>query len=220
MKFAAGAVLGRSVPPLKLKMLVALAPPEPTKEVVIVPPRSGEVLFMGKRIHRLSTDEIVALGISQVPEGRRIFPRLTVAENLDMGAYLRQDRGGVQKDLAYVYDLFPILAKRRRQPGGTLSGGEQQMLAISRALMARPRLLLLDEPSLGLSPIYVRLIFDIIQRINAEEGTTVFLVEQNANMALKIANRGYVMDNGRIALSGDAETLRNDEGVKSAYLGL
>ncbi len=155
-----------------------------------------------------------------VPEGRRIFPRLTVAENLDMGAYLRRDRDRIKKDLTYIFELFPILEKRRHQPGGTLSGGEQQMLAISRALMARPRLLLLDEPSLGLAPIYVRLIFDIVKRIRDEEGTTIFLVEQNANMALKIADRGYVMENGRIALSGDAETLRNDESVKSAYLGL
>ena len=186
----------------------------------VVPPRSGEVLFMGKPIHRLRPDEIVSLGLSQVPEGRRIFPRLTVAENLDMGAYLRRDRAGIRKDLAYVYDLFPILATRKHQPGGTLSGGEQQMLAISRALMGRPRLLLLDEPSLGLAPIYVRLIFDIIQRISREESATIFLVEQNANMALKVAHRGYVLENGRIVMAGPAAALRNDEGIRTAYLGL
>jgi branched-chain amino acid transport system ATP-binding protein len=186
----------------------------------IVPPRSGAVRFLGEPITSIRPDAVVALGISMVPEGRRIFPRLTVTENLDMGAYLRRDHDRVKKDLTYIFELFPILASRRHQPGGTLSGGEQQMLAISRALMARPRLLLLDEPSLGLAPIYVRLIFDIVKRIRDEEGTTIFLVEQNANMALKIADRGYVMENGRIALSGDAETLRNDENVKSAYLGL
>jgi branched-chain amino acid transport system ATP-binding protein len=186
----------------------------------IVPPRSGEVLFLGKPTSRLSPDAIVALGISQVPEGRRIFPRLTVMENLDMGAYLRRNQAGIKKDLNYIFDLFPILAQRKHQSGGTLSGGEQQMLAISRALMARPRLLLLDEPSLGLGPIYVRLIFDIIRRISIEEGTTIFLVEQNANMALKVAHRAYVMENGRIVLEGSAETLRDNERVKSAYLGL
>ena len=186
----------------------------------VVPPRAGEILFFGKRLNHLNPHEIAALRISQVPEGRRIFPHLTVTENLDMGAYLRRDAAGIKKDLAYIYELFPILAKRRRQQGGTLSGGEQQMLAISRALMSRPRLLLLDEPSLGLAPIYVRLIFDIIQRINAEEGTTIFLVEQNANMALKIAHRGYVMENGRIVLTGSAAALRNDQGVRNAYLGL
>lgn len=156
----------------------------------IVPPRAGEILFMGRRIDGVRPNDIVALGISQVPEGRRIFPYLTVTENLDMGAFLRKDKAGVRKDMEHVFELFPILAERRNQPGGTLSGGEQQMLAISRALMARPRLLLLDEPSLGLAPIYVRLIFDIIRRINREDGTTIFLVEQNANMALKVAHRG------------------------------
>ena len=186
----------------------------------ITPPRAGEALFLGRPITRLSPDEIVARGISQVPEGRRIFPLLTVAENLDMGAYLRRDAAGIKKDLSYIFELFPILAERRHQPGGTLSGGEQQMLAISRALMARPRLLLLDEPSLGLAPIYVRLIFEIIQRINVEDGTTIFLVEQNANMALKIAHRGYVMENGRIVLAGTATALRDNEDVRSAYLGL
>ncbi|MCX7635671.1 MAG: ABC transporter ATP-binding protein [Syntrophales bacterium] len=185
----------------------------------IVPPRSGEILFMGQSLRGREPHEIVSLGISHVPEGRRIFPRLTVQENLDMGAFLRRDRVRIKQDLEHVFELFPILAERRSQAGGTLSGGEQQMLAISRALMARPRLLLMDEPSLGLSPIYVRTIFDIIRRIS-REGTTIFLVEQNANMALKVAHRGYVMENGRIALAGDARDLMNDTAVKSAYLGL
>jgi branched-chain amino acid transport system ATP-binding protein len=186
----------------------------------IVPPRTGEILFLGKPIHRLSPDEIVALGISQVPEGRRIFPLLTVQENLDMGAFLRRDRAGIRKDMDYIFELFPILASRQRQAGGTLSGGEQQMLAISRALMARPRLLLLDEPSLGLAPMMVKLIFQIIGKINRESGTTIFLVEQNANMAMKVAHRGYVMENGRITLSGTAADLLRDEHVKTAYLGI
>jgi branched-chain amino acid transport system ATP-binding protein len=186
----------------------------------IIPPRAGEILFLGRPIQALGADEIVSLGISQVPEGRRIFPRMTVAENLEMGAFLRTDRAGIKSDLDYIYGLFPILAERRHQQGGTLSGGEQQMLAISRALMARPRLLLLDEPSLGLAPLFVTLIFQIIRKISAEQGTTIFLVEQNANMALKIAQRGYVMENGRIAFAGTAESLLNNEAVKSAYLGV
>jgi branched-chain amino acid transport system ATP-binding protein len=186
----------------------------------ITPPRSGEILFLGKPIHRLSPDEIVALGISQVPEGRRIFPLLTVQENLDMGAFLRRDRAGIRKDMDYIFELFPILASRQRQAGGTLSGGEQQMLAISRALMARPRLLLLDEPSLGLAPMMVKLIFQVIGKINGESGTTIFLVEQNANMAMKVAHRGYVMENGRITLSGTAAELLRDEYIKKAYLGI
>ena len=139
----------------------------------------------------MSPNEIVALGISQVPEGRRIFPYLSVAENLDMGAFLRNDRDSVKADMEYIYELFPILAERRHQAGGTLSGGEQQMLAISRALMARPRMLLLDEPSLGLAPLVVKRIFEIISKINAENKTTIFLVEQNANLALKVAHRGH-----------------------------
>jgi branched-chain amino acid transport system ATP-binding protein len=186
----------------------------------IVPPRAGEILFDDKPIQNLSPDDIVALGISLVPEGRRIFPRLTVMENLDMGAFLRRDKVDIRKDVSHIFELFPILAERRNQPGGTLSGGEQQMLAISRALMARPRLLLLDEPSLGLGPIFVKLIFDIIRRINTESGTTIFLVEQNAHMALKVAHRGYVMENGRIILEGSADTLLNNEDVKRAYLGI
>ncbi len=186
----------------------------------IVPPRAGEILFDNKPIQNLSPDEIVASGISLVPEGRRIFPRLTVMENLDMGAFLRRDKADIKKDVSHLFELFPILAERRNQPGGTLSGGEQQMLAISRALMARPRLLLLDEPSLGLGPIFVKLIFDIIKKINAESRTTIFLVEQNAHMALKVAHRGYVMENGRITLEGSADTLLHNEDVKKAYLGI
>ncbi|MHB8763259.1 MAG: ABC transporter ATP-binding protein [Deferrisomatales bacterium] len=186
----------------------------------VVPPRSGEIWFRGEPIHDRAPDEIVSLGLSQVPEGRRIFPHLTVAENLDMGAFLRRDRDGIRKDLDHVYSLFPILAERRHQAGGTLSGGEQQMLAISRALMARPRLLLLDEPSLGLAPLIVKRIFDVIKRINEEDNTTIFLVEQNANLALKVADRGYVMENGAITLAGDARDLLANEEVKKAYLGL
>jgi branched-chain amino acid transport system ATP-binding protein len=186
----------------------------------IVPPRAGEILFDNKPIHNLSPDDIVASGISLVPEGRRIFPRLTVMENLDMGAFLRRDKADIKKDVNHIFELFPILAERRNQPGGTLSGGEQQMLAISRALMARPRLLLLDEPSLGLGPIFVKLIFDIIRKINTESRTTIFLVEQNAHMALKVAHRGYVMENGRITLEGSADTLLHNEDVKKAYLGI
>lgn len=186
----------------------------------IVSPRSGEILFMGKPIQHLSPDRIVSLGISQVPEGRRIFPRLTVKENLEMGAFLRDDKATIKSDLDHIYSLFPLLAERRSQQGGTLSGGEQQMLAISRALMARPKLLLLDEPSLGLAPLVVKLIFEIIRKINTESGTTIFLVEQNANMALKVAHRGYVMENGRLILEGSAETLLHNEDVRKAYLGV
>jgi branched-chain amino acid transport system ATP-binding protein len=186
----------------------------------IVPPRTGSVSFMGEPITRMNPDKIVSMGISQVPEGRRIFPYLTVAENLDMGAFLRDDKDGVQSDLDYVFDLFPILAERRNQAGGTLSGGEQQMLAISRALMARPRLLLLDEPSLGLAPLIVKQIFEIIKKVNSENNTTIFLVEQNANLALKVAHRGYVMENGCITLSDAADSLLVNEDVKTAYLGI
>lgn len=186
----------------------------------IAPPRSGEIFFMGQPIQELSPNKIVALGISQVPEGRRIFPRLSVTENLDMGAFLRPDKDGIKKDIDYIYSLFPILAERRAQAGGTLSGGEQQMLALSRALMARPRLLLMDEPSLGLAPIIVRQIFDIIKKINAESNTTIFLVEQNANLALKVAHRGYVMETGRITVSDSAEKLLANDDVRRAYLGI
>jgi branched-chain amino acid transport system ATP-binding protein len=185
----------------------------------IVPPRSGEIRFLDRPIQGNNPDAIVALGVSQVPEGRRIFPQLTVLENLDMGAFLRKDRQEIKKDIDHIFTLFPILAERRHQRGGTLSGGEQQMLAISRALMARPRLLLLDEPSLGLAPLLVKLIFEIIGQIN-EAGTTIFLVEQNAHMALKVAHRGYVMENGRITLEGAARDLLVNEQVKRAYLGI
>lgn len=186
----------------------------------IVPPRSGDILFMGKPIHDLSPNQIVSLGISQVPEGRRIFPYLTVVENLDMGAFLRTDKDGIKQDMEYIFELFPILAERRHQAGGTLSGGEQQMLAISRALMARPMLLLMDEPSLGLAPLIVKQIFEIIRKVNTENNTTIFLVEQNANLALKVAHRGYVMETGRITLADSAKKLLADEKVKKAYLGL
>jgi len=186
----------------------------------IVPPRSGEVLFMGKPIQDLPPNDIVALGISQVPEGRRIFPFLSVAENLDMGAFLRNDKDEIKRDIEYIYELFPILADRRNQAGGTLSGGEQQMLAISRALMAKPRLLLMDEPSLGLAPLIVKQIFEIIKKINAENKTTIFLVEQNANMALKVAHRGYVMETGRVSMADTAANLLANDEVRKAYLGI
>ncbi|OQX29057.1 MAG: branched-chain amino acid ABC transporter ATP-binding protein [Spirochaeta sp. LUC14_002_19_P3] len=186
----------------------------------ITKPRSGKILFEGKDITSLPPHEIVSLGICQVPEGRRIFPQLSVLENLDMGAYLRHDKEGIKADLDYVFELFPILSNRRHQSGGTLSGGEQQMLAISRAIMAKPRLLLLDEPSLGLAPLIVRQIFSIIERINAEHGTTIFLVEQNANMALKLAHRGYVLQNGVIVQTDTSEALLADNKIKEAYLGL
>jgi branched-chain amino acid transport system ATP-binding protein len=186
----------------------------------IVPPRYGEITFLGRPIHQMSPDRIFALGIVQVPEGRRIFPLLTVTENLDMGAYLRNDRKGIAQDIDYIFSLFPRLAERRHQMGGTLSGGEQQMLAISRGLMSRPKLLLLDEPSLGLAPVLVQLIFATIEKINRENKTTIFLVEQNANMALRIAHRGYVMESGVITLQDTAENLLNSEKVKQAYLGL
>lgn len=186
----------------------------------IVPPRSGEILFQGKPVHGLSGDKIVQMGIIQVPEGRRIFPNMSVMENLEMGAFLRSNKVLVKQDINMVMELFPILAQRRGQLGGTLSGGEQQMLAISRALMARPRLLLLDEPSLGLAPIIIQQIFDIIRKINRDNNTTIFLVEQNANQALKLAHRGYVMENGRITLTDTSEKLLDNEDVKKAYLGL
>ena len=186
----------------------------------ITPPRKGEVAFRGSRIEHLRPEEIVKLGICQVPEGRRIFPDMTIVENLEMGAFLRNDKAAIKTDLEMVFDLFPILEQRRSQLGGTLSGGEQQMLAISRALMARPRLLLLDEPSLGLAPLIIQQIFEIIKKINKENGTTIFLVEQNANQALKLADRGYVMENGRITLVDKASALLENDEVRKAYLGL
>ncbi len=182
-------------------------------------PRSGTITFDGKPIQALQPNEIVRLGISQVPEGRLIFPSLSVAENLDLGAFLRNDTAEIARDKEYVFSLFPILSQRISQAGGTLSGGEQQMLAVGRAIMARPKLLLLDEPSLGLAPIIIQQIFNIIQKINSN-GTTVFLVEQNANQALHIADRGYVMENGRIILEDTASKLLASETVRTAYLGM
>jgi branched-chain amino acid transport system ATP-binding protein len=186
----------------------------------VVPPREGQIYFQDTPITGLSPDDIVRLGIIQVPEGRHIFPGLTVRENLDMGAMLRRDKVEIAKDLDYVYDLFPILRDRKSQAGGTLSGGEQQMLAISRALMARPKVLLLDEPSLGLAPLLVQQIFGIIRKINKENGTTIFLVEQNANLALKVSDRGYVMETGTITLTDTADNLLANEEVRRAYLGV
>ncbi len=186
----------------------------------ITPVRGGAVYLDGQDITRLNPNSIVELGIAQVPEGRRIFPQLTVTENLDMGAFLRKDKAGIKADMEEVFTLFPRLAERRHQAGGTLSGGEQQMLAISRALMQRPRVLLLDEPSLGLAPIFVQHIFEIIKMINAERKTTIFLVEQNAHMALKIAHKGYVLQNGRIKIEDSAENLLANEEVRKAYLGI
>ena len=187
----------------------------PTRESGIVPPRSGEIIFEGDSLVGESPDTIVRRGVIQVPEGRHIFPGLSVQENLDMGALLRRDRDGIAADLEYVFSLFPILKDRRH-----LAGGEQQMLAISRALMARPRLLLLDEPSLGLAPLLVQQIFEIIKKINSENGTTIFLVEQNAYLALKVADRGYVMETGTIKLTDTGENLLENEEIRRAYLGV
>jgi len=185
----------------------------------VTQPRQGKIEFLGEDITKLSTEKIVAKGITQVPEGRMIFPRLTVRENLLMGSYLRNDKDGIKADEEKVYELFPKMRERMKQHGGTLSGGEQQMLAIGRALMARPKVLLLDEPSLGLAPIVVENIFEIIQRIN-REGVTILLVEQNAQMALHIAHRGYVLETGAVTLEGPAKDLLEDPKVRSAYLGL
>jgi branched-chain amino acid transport system ATP-binding protein len=182
--------------------------------------RTGTITFEGQDITHMDPDKIVQLGIIQVPEGRRIFPYLSVVENLDMGAFLRNDKEEIKRDIEYVYSLFPLLKERRNQAGGTLSGGEQQMLAISRALMAKPKLLLLDEPSLGLAPIIVQQIMSIIKKINIEQKTTIFLVEQNANLALKLADRGYVMETGKVTLSDTAKNLRENDAVKKAYLGI
>ncbi len=186
----------------------------------VVACRAGTITFQDKEIHKMAPEEIVKLGICQVPEGRHIFPQLSVKENLDMGAFLRNDKKEVKKDMEYVYSLFPILAERRHQDGGNLSGGEQQMLAMSRALMARPKLLLLDEPSMGLAPLVIKQIFEIIKQINQESNTTIFLVEQNANQALRIADRGYVMENGKITLSGPAQELLANTDIQKAYLGI
>jgi branched-chain amino acid transport system ATP-binding protein len=181
-------------------------------------PREGTIEFQGKDITDEAPHEIVKMGISQSPEGRRVFSRMSVLENLEMGAYQREDRPGIREDLDRVYDLFPRLKERRTQKGGTLSGGEQQMLAIGRALMARPKLLLLDEPSMGLAPIFVDKIFEIIMEINSQ-GTPILLVEQNALMALDAASRGYVLETGQVALADDAKSLRENEQVRKTYLG-
>ncbi|HAT15098.1 MAG TPA: ABC transporter ATP-binding protein [Microcoleaceae bacterium UBA11344] len=181
-------------------------------------PRQGTVLFEGKPLESLSTEAIVRLGISQSPEGRLIFPRMTVQENLEMGAYLRNDTLGIKSDMEKALNLFPRLRERISQKGGTLSGGEQQMLAIARALMSRPRLLLLDEPSMGLAPMLVSQIFAIVRDINAQ-GTTILLVEQNARMALSVAHRGYVIQTGQVVVTGTASDLQSNEIVRKAYLG-
>jgi branched-chain amino acid transport system ATP-binding protein len=184
----------------------------------IIRPTAGRIIFEGEDLTHLPSHAIVRRGISQVPEGRRIFPKLTIMENLEMGAYTRADTAQIRQDLDRVFLLFPLLKDRQSQLSGTLSGGEQQMLAIGRALMARPRLLLLDEPSLGLAPKLVETIFEVIREINAQ-GTTIMLVEQNAHMALRVAARGYVMEVGLIVLTDEAENLMANEKVRSAYLG-
>jgi branched-chain amino acid transport system ATP-binding protein len=181
-------------------------------------PRRGSISFLGQEITSTPAHDIVKLGIAQSPEGRRLFPRMTVLENLEMGAFQRRDRSGLQEDLDRVFTLFPRLAERKSQKAGTLSGGEQQMCAIGRALMARPRLLMLDEPSMGLAPIFVDRIFETIVEVN-RQGTAILLVEQNALMALQVANRGYVLETGRIALTDDAKRLAQNEDVRKAYLG-
>jgi branched-chain amino acid transport system ATP-binding protein len=184
-------------------------------------PRRGRIRFQGRDITHSSTHDIVEQGIAQSPEGRRLFPRMSVLENLEMGTFQRADRGdrkAVGQDLERVYELFPRLNERKQQKAGTLSGGEQQMVAIGRALMARPKLLLLDEPSMGLAPIFVERIFEIIREINSQ-GTPILLVEQNALMALDVANRGYVLETGKIALADDAKKLKQNEDVKKTYLG-
>jgi branched-chain amino acid transport system ATP-binding protein len=181
-------------------------------------PRSGSIRFQGRDITQTAAHEIVKRGIAQSPEGRRLFPRMSVTENLEMGAFQRKDRAGIREDMNRVFELFPRLHERRNQKAGTMSGGEQQMCAIGRALMARPKLLLLDEPSLGLAPIFVERIFEIVKTIN-EQGTSILLVEQNALMALDSANRGYVMETGRIVLADTAAALKTNEEVRKTYLG-
>ena len=184
----------------------------------LVKAESGSVTYDGKELLGLSINKILEQGIAQSPEGRRVFPNLTVLENLKIGAYLRKDRDGIEKDVRWIYELFPRLEERHWQPAGTLSGGEQQMLAVGRALMSRPKLLMMDEPSLGLAPLVVQGIFDIIRTIN-RQGVTVLLIEQNANMALKIADYAYVLETGCITKSGTGAALLADESIKEAYLG-
>jgi len=181
-------------------------------------PRQGSIRFQGRDITSTAAHDIVKRGIAQSPEGRRLFPRMSVTENLEMGAFQRNDRAGIREDMDHVFELFPRLQERRQQKAGTLSGGEQQMCAIGRALMARPKLLLLDEPSLGLAPIFVERIFEIVKTIN-QEGTSILLVEQNALMALDAADRGYVLETGRIVLADDAKALKTNEEVRKTYLG-
>jgi branched-chain amino acid transport system ATP-binding protein len=185
----------------------------------LLKPRSGEILYDGKNIAGLPPHQIVKLGLSHVPEGRMIFANLTVLENLQLGAYLQTDKQVVRRELEHVFSLFPRLSEREKQIAGTLSGGEQQMLAIGRALMSRPKLLLLDEPSLGLAPLLVKTIFEKIVEINRQQGLTILLVEQNANLALEISSFGYVLETGKITLQGDSPSLRQNPQVKSAYLG-
>jgi branched-chain amino acid transport system ATP-binding protein len=180
--------------------------------------RSGRIVFNGREIQNLKPNLIVGLGLSQSPEGRKIFPRLTVLENLQMGAFTRNDSAGIRDDIEKAFTMFPILRERQSQAGGTLSGGEQQMLAVARAIMCRPKLLLLDEPSLGLAPMICIKIFDVARELN-RQGTTVLLVEQNARMALKLAHRGYVMETGSIVMADRAEVLLNDKRIQDAYLG-
>ena len=182
------------------------------------PIKSGSITFKDSSLNKIPANKIVSLGLSHFPEGRRVFPDLTVRENLELGAYLRKDNAGIKQDMEMVFSKFPRLKEREKQQSGTLSGGEQQMLAIGRALMNRPEMLILDEPSMGLAPLVVKDIFDTIVEIN-KTGTTVLLVEQNANMALAIAHRAYVLETGKIVQSGDAKVLLNDESIKSAYLG-
>ncbi|MBV8064231.1 MAG: ABC transporter ATP-binding protein [Actinobacteria bacterium] len=181
-------------------------------------PRKGTITFLGKDITRRPAHEVVRLGISQSPEGRKLFPRMTVTENLEMGAYQRSDKAGLREDMERVFTLFPRLAERKSQKAGTMSGGEQQMCAIGRALMARPKLLMLDEPSMGLAPIFVERIFETIVEVN-KQGTSILLVEQNALMALHVASRGYVLETGTVALADDAKALAQNEQVRKTYLG-
>jgi branched-chain amino acid transport system ATP-binding protein len=184
----------------------------------LTPPRKGRIMFEGQEINGLAGHRIAALGIVQSPEGRRVFSRMTVRENLDMGAFTRKDAAGVKGDLDRVFELFPRLKEREKQKAGTMSGGEQQMLAMGRALMAQPKLLMLDEPSMGLAPVIVDRIYEIIREIN-KQGTTILLVEQNANYALDVSQRGYVLETGKVAVSDDSDALRSNPEVQRAYLG-
>jgi len=184
----------------------------------LIKPASGTLTYEGQNITKTNAQKIVQLGISHVPEGRHVFKGLSVRENLEMGAFLRKDRANIEEDIQAVYDRFPVLGERQKQDASTLSGGEQQMLAMGRALMSKPKLLLLDEPSMGLAPIFIQEIFNIIQQIQAQ-GTTVLLIEQNAKMALSIASRGYVLETGKIVLSGTGQELLESDAVQKAYLG-